>query len=56
MVPPLKSYPEVVESDHSIDSDDPRVEHFKADLQARIMECNNDISKKTNGKSSEKAA
>jgi hypothetical protein len=56
MVPPLKSYPEVVESDHSIDSDDPRVEHFKADLLARIMECNNDIGKKTNDKNSEKAA
>jgi hypothetical protein len=38
MVPPLKSYPEIIESDNSIDSDDPRVEHIKADLHTRTAE------------------
>jgi hypothetical protein len=38
VVPPLKAYPEVYESDHSIDSDDPRVEHIKSDIQSRFAD------------------
>ena len=38
VVPPLKAYPEVYESDYSIDSDDPRVEHIKSDIQSRFTD------------------
>ena len=47
MVPPLKAFPEIIESDNSIDSDDPRVEHVKADLHTRTAEVTLMISKLT---------
>ena len=56
MIPPLKTYPALVESDHSIDSDDPRVEHIKADYLTRLAEVTNEINTLAHDKTSHQNA
>jgi hypothetical protein len=50
----LKGFPEVYESDHSIDSDDPRVEHIKIDIQSRFTDVHFVIQQMTYRKEAQK--
>jgi len=47
LIPPLKDYPEPVESDCSYDSDDPENEAWKNDCNARSSEMHTQLSQLT---------